>query len=57
MWVPSCLCDLRRFGQPPPEIIHEIAPGLELDEHGVPKMNGMTGGGLPFGGSEECLIM
>ena len=44
-----------RYGQPPPAIIKEIAPGLELDEEGVPKLDGM--GGLPFGENEECSIM
>lgn len=45
-----------RYGQPPQEIINEIAPGLELDEDGMPKMNpleSMFGGG----GNEECRIM
>jgi hypothetical protein len=45
-----------RYGQPPQDIINEIAPGLELDEDGMPKMNpleGMFGGG----GNEECRIM
>lgn len=44
-----------RYGQPPPEIIKEIAPGLELDEEGVPKLDGL--GSLPFGENEECGIM
>ena len=47
---------LHRYGQPPPDIIKEIAPGLDLDEEGVPKLDGM--GGFPFGGeNEECNIM
>uniref|UniRef100_A0A7S4AM16 Peroxin-19 n=1 Tax=Pseudo-nitzschia australis TaxID=44445 RepID=A0A7S4AM16_9STRA len=53
---------VQEYGQPPPEIINEIAPGLELDEEGLPKINmpgGMMppfmGGGNP--GEEECLIM
>ena len=28
---------VQEYGQPPPEIIQEIAPGLEVDEEGVPK--------------------
>lgn len=29
---------VQEYGQPPSEIINEIAPGLELDEEGLPKM-------------------
>ncbi len=51
--------EVQEYGQPPPEIINEIAPGLELDEEGLPKMNG---GVLPpfLGGNpgpEDCRIM
>jgi hypothetical protein len=49
-----------RFGQPPLEIVQEIAPGLELDADGVPKLDGMNGGPLPpflAGGDDECRIM
>ncbi len=46
----------QRYGQPPQDIVSEIAPGLELDEDGMPKINPMEG--LPFGGgNEECTIM
>lgn len=46
-----------RYGQPPAEIIKEIAPGLELDEDGLPK-NLDGNGGMPFsGGDEDCRIM
>ena len=31
--------DVQEFGQPPPEIIQKIAPGLELDGEGVPQMD------------------
>ena len=44
-----------RYGQPPAEIIKDIAPGLELDEEGVPKLDAMDG--MPFGENEECSIM
>jgi peroxin-19 len=49
--------EVQEYGQPPPEIINEIAPGLELDGEGLPKMNGMPPflGGNP--GEEECRIM
>lgn len=51
--------EVQEYGQPPPEIINEIAPGLEFDEEGLPKMNG---GVLPpfLGGSpgpDDCRIM
>jgi peroxin-19 len=46
---------VQEYGQPPSEIINEIAPALELDEEGMPKL-----GGFPFGAggpNEECTIM
>lgn len=46
---------IQEFGQPPAEIVSEIAPGLELDDDGLPKMDG-----LPFGGGGEdgeCRVM
>eukprot|EP00536_Pseudo-nitzschia_multiseries_P000879 jgi/Psemu1/179680/e_gw1.11.87.1 len=55
---------VQEYGQPPVEIINEIAPGLELDDEGLPKMN-LPGGAMPpfmgMGngnpGEEECRIM
>ena len=44
-----------RFGQPPQEIINDIAPGLELDEDGMPKINPLQQ--LPLGENEDCVIM
>jgi peroxin-19 len=44
---------VQEFGQPPQEIIRDIAPGLELDDDGMPKINPMMG----LGGDEECIIM
>jgi peroxin-19 len=53
---------IQEFGQPPAEIVNEIAPGLQLDEDGLPKMD--NNGGLPplfgaggEGGEEDCRIM
>jgi peroxin-19 len=46
---------VQEYGQPPSKIINEIAPALELDEEGMPKL-----GGFPFGAGgpdEECTIM
>jgi hypothetical protein len=49
---------VQEYGQPPAEIIQEIAPGLNLDADGVPKFQvfpGSMGGG---GGEEEdCVVM
>jgi hypothetical protein len=48
--------DVQQYGQPPAEIIQEIAPGLELDEDGMPKLDGE--GLPPFPGNpEDCRIM
>lgn len=42
--------EAQEYGQPPADIIQQIAPGLEVDEDGLPKldMNGL---------SEDCRIM
>ena len=59
-----------RYGQPPPEIIKELAPELEFDEEGMPIMDPLNGSGagagnmppflpgMPFpgAGGEECCI-
>ena len=45
--------DMQECGNPPPEIIHELAPGLELTPDGMPVMGpnmgpgGMEAPGLP----------
>jgi Pex19 protein family len=53
--------DVQEYGQPPSDIIQDIAPGIELDDNGLPKMNtssNHTGIPSPFGNdTEECLIM
>jgi peroxin-19 len=46
--------EVQEYGQPPSEIIQEIAPGIELDAEGMPKIDGS---GLPFPPNEECCIM
>jgi peroxin-19 len=46
---------VQEYGQPPQEIIQDIAPGLELDEDGMPKMNPMMPG--LGGGDEDCRMM
>jgi Pex19 protein family len=47
--------EVQEYGQPPVQIIQEIAPGIELDEEGMPKLDGS---GLLFpGNNEECTTM
>jgi len=46
--------EVQEYGQPPPEIIKEIAPGLELDSNGLPKLDGA---GMPFPDDGECRLM
>jgi len=60
--------DIQEYGQPPVEIIKELAPELQFDEEGMPIMDPMAGGmggggmmpGMPFpmGGpnGEQCCI-
>mmetsp|Transcript_5170 Transcript_5170/g.9077 ORF Transcript_5170/g.9077 Transcript_5170/m.9077 type:complete len:346 (-) Transcript_5170:103-1140(-) len=43
--------EIQDYGQPPAEIMKELAPGLEMDEDGMPKMD------MPFPGNEQCCIM
>lgn len=40
-----CL-QLQECGQPPPEIIKELAPGLEMGQDGMPNLPNM-GAGIP----------
>lgn len=46
--------EVQEYGQPPAEIIQEIAPGIELDSDGMPKFDASK---MPFDGNDECLIM
>eukprot|EP01083_Nonionella_stella_P205732 748912_1 len=40
--------DLQEYGQPPPDLVSELAPDLEFDDDGMPKLDGMGAlGGLP----------
>jgi peroxin-19 len=41
--------DLQEFGQPPAEIIKDLAPGLKFDENGMPIMPNMGAGMMPDG--------
>ena len=38
--------DLQEYGQPPSELVQELAPDLEFDSDGMPKMDGMNMGGF-----------
>jgi peroxin-19 len=65
--------DLQKYGQPPADIIKDLAPGLQFDENGIPIMPNMGAGfvsempgseGLPDlsdlsakMASGQCLIM
>ncbi len=35
---------MQQCGQPPPDIVTELAPGLEFDTQGLPLLPGMGGG-------------
>ena len=57
--------EIQEYGQPPVEIIKDLAPELEFDEEGMPIMNPLAGGGgmpspmgmmMGGGGNEQCCI-
>ena len=59
--------EIQEYGQPPVEIIKDLAPELEFDDEGMPIMDPMSGGGggLPpmmmpgmmgGAGNEQCCI-
>ena len=39
--------DLQQYGQPPAEIIKELAPGLQFDENDLPILPNMGAGMFP----------
>lgn len=39
--------DMQKYGQPPAEIIKDLAPGLKFDENGLPIMPNMGTGMMP----------
>lgn len=48
--------DIQEYGQPPAEIIQDLAPGLEFSEDGMPNLGGGPGA-MPFmpgAGAEGC---
>lgn len=49
--------EVQEYGQPPAEIIKDIAPGLELDSNGLPKLDGAGMPPFPDGEDGECRVM
>lgn len=49
--------EVQEYGQPPVDIIKEIAPGLDLDGDGMPILEGTPWGVPGVGKSEECCMM
>jgi Pex19 protein family len=49
--------EVQDYGQPPIDIIKEIAPGLDVNEDGMPNFEGMPWGLPGSGKNEECSIM
>lgn len=47
--------DMQQYGQPPAEIIKDLAPGLKFDENGMPIMPNMGAGMMP-GEHIRCFI-
>jgi hypothetical protein len=43
-----------RYGELPAEFTKEVAPGLEFDANGMPKI---STDGNPFAENEECRVM
>jgi hypothetical protein len=39
--------DIQQYGQPPADIIRDLAPGLKFDENGMPIMPNMGAGMMP----------
>lgn len=48
----SVMQEMQACGQPPPEIMRELAPGLELGEDGLPMLPDLGGSGL-----NDCNVM
>ncbi len=39
--------DIQQYGQPPADIIRDLAPGLQFDENGMPILPNMGPGMMP----------
>lgn len=55
--------DIQEFGQPPADIIKELAPGLDFNDEGLPVMPNLGGNvmphmpNVPFPDSQVCTVM
>lgn len=54
--VVDLMQSMQECGQPPPDIVRELAPGLELGEDGLPVLPDFSGAD-PLGGPGNCSIM
>ena len=43
---------MQQRGQPPQDIIDELAPGMSFGADGLPKLGGNDGSGIP----DDCVI-
>lgn len=54
---------MQEFGQPPADIIKELAPGLDFNDEGLPVMPNLGGNvmphmpNVPFPDSQVCILM
>lgn len=46
--------DIQQYGQPPPEILQEVAPDLKFNSDGLPTVEDMP---FPTDLDKECSIM
>eukprot|EP00934_Nitzschia_sp_Nitz4_P007671 Nitzschia sp. Nitz4//scaffold38_size140716//110198//111094//NITZ4_003162-RA/size140716-augustus-gene-0.127-mRNA-1//1//CDS//3329550123//7661//frame0 len=46
--------EVQEYGQPPADIVNELAPGLELGEDGMPKVNPLD---QMLGNGDDCCLM
>lgn len=54
--VVGLMQNMQDCGQPPLDIVHELAPGLELREDGLPVFPDFSGAD-PLGGPGNCSVM
>lgn len=47
--IMELMFDMQNFGQPPADIIKDLAPGLNFDENGMPIMANLGSGMMPGG--------
>ena len=47
VWLFDLLCvvQMQACGQPPQDIVNDLAPGMSFDEDGLPKFGSEAGGG------------